>query len=558
MDTNYGKSFFDEYDVTDYKNRDYWYNFFDAVAAKLVDSFTPKTLLDAGCAMGYLVEALRKRGVEAYGIDISNYAIESAAPEVREFLNVQSITDPLPESFPKKFDMVISIEVLEHLFPEDGKKAIEALCSYTDTFLFTSTPDDIDDKNHLNVQQKEYWAKIFAENSFYRDLVQPVDFVAPWALLFRRKDNIADVIFNYEMVDRIDKTRANRPKAVNATVFFGIDGEYSADLTHEFTYYGSDFKSGRIQIPSNCTSIRLDTVEDAFSLVSELSVVTNNGLTLPKVTNAEYEKDGIYYFTVTDPQLYFDVSGAIWIEISAKIDIHRSFTDFAPLAKLVTLARAYEAGAEKYASLEKTLADTKAVLSAVSQDKDSLYNGYRDAVALKDSLEAEREILRANVDTLSKEHSALVVEYNRALELKSEAECGCERLSAEIAELSEKIKMYECSLTEKTALADKLEKELREKSRALEKAELVASSNDEELTNLRVELAKRQSVIDELERVYKIASTDARALTQERDRLTIELAGTRAMYENVAHSFFWKITKPARLMLDLIKKPFKK
>ena len=33
-----------------------------------------------GCATGYLVEALRERGIDAQGCDLSAYAIDHAAP----------------------------------------------------------------------------------------------------------------------------------------------------------------------------------------------------------------------------------------------------------------------------------------------------------------------------------------------------------------------------------------------------------------------------------------------------------------------------------------------
>ena len=61
-----------------YQRDNEWLNFFDGIAEKIVQEINPRTVLDAGCAMGFLVEGLRKRGVDAYGIDISEYAISQA------------------------------------------------------------------------------------------------------------------------------------------------------------------------------------------------------------------------------------------------------------------------------------------------------------------------------------------------------------------------------------------------------------------------------------------------------------------------------------------------
>ena len=45
-------------------------NFFDWIAERITRDINPKTVLDAGCAMGFLVEGLRARGVEAWGVDV--------------------------------------------------------------------------------------------------------------------------------------------------------------------------------------------------------------------------------------------------------------------------------------------------------------------------------------------------------------------------------------------------------------------------------------------------------------------------------------------------------
>lgn len=48
-----------------------WLAQFAGIADRIISDMQPRTVLDAGCAMGFLVEALRARGVEAWGIDIS-------------------------------------------------------------------------------------------------------------------------------------------------------------------------------------------------------------------------------------------------------------------------------------------------------------------------------------------------------------------------------------------------------------------------------------------------------------------------------------------------------
>ena len=57
-----------------------WSKFFHLVAEQIIEELHPLTFLDAGCALGFLVEQLRELGVDARGFDISEFAI-SSAPE---------------------------------------------------------------------------------------------------------------------------------------------------------------------------------------------------------------------------------------------------------------------------------------------------------------------------------------------------------------------------------------------------------------------------------------------------------------------------------------------
>ena len=85
--------------------------FFGGVADRIVQDLAPRSVLDAGCALGLLVESLRDRNVEAYGVDISEYAISQVRSDIAAFTWQGSITDPLP----RRYDLIVSIEVLEHL-----------------------------------------------------------------------------------------------------------------------------------------------------------------------------------------------------------------------------------------------------------------------------------------------------------------------------------------------------------------------------------------------------------------------------------------------------------
>lgn len=95
----YNELYYQNYDEIGYEKKEKWFPFFEMIADRIVKCFEPKTVLDVGCAYGYLVEALRNRGVEAYGIDVSAHAIQSVRSDLSEFVNAQSVVDALPDSF---------------------------------------------------------------------------------------------------------------------------------------------------------------------------------------------------------------------------------------------------------------------------------------------------------------------------------------------------------------------------------------------------------------------------------------------------------------------------
>src|ERR1700675_4264980 len=68
-----------------YERSEHWMRFFGTIADHIVKDIGPRTVLDAGCAMGFLVEALRDRGVDAFGIDISEYAISQVRSDIKPY-----------------------------------------------------------------------------------------------------------------------------------------------------------------------------------------------------------------------------------------------------------------------------------------------------------------------------------------------------------------------------------------------------------------------------------------------------------------------------------------
>src|SRR5262249_36728466 len=121
-----------------YTRTDEHLKMFGAMADRIVADIAPKTALDAGCAIGMLVEALRTRGADAQGIDLSTHAMSQVPEGVRPFCRQGSIADELGG----RYDLIVSIEVLEHMPAPDSEAAIANFCRHTDDVLFSSSPFD--------------------------------------------------------------------------------------------------------------------------------------------------------------------------------------------------------------------------------------------------------------------------------------------------------------------------------------------------------------------------------------------------------------------------------
>ena len=182
--------------------KDYFHNveimkFFDSVAMSIVNSIAPRTVLDVGCACGHLGRSLRKLGVEAYGVDYSEDALNAAHESIRPYLGRMMLPDRnLPDSFPRHYDLVVNIEVLEHMEQKMALESIKTLVSFGDTVLFSSTPWDTDEVTHLNLHPVSYWSLAFMREGYYPNLDFIPGYLSPQAVLFR-KDH-AGKTFNWE------------------------------------------------------------------------------------------------------------------------------------------------------------------------------------------------------------------------------------------------------------------------------------------------------------------------------------------------------------------------
>lgn len=187
-DETYYNDGFEEATSAPYGRHEPWLSFFSNIADEIVSQFRPSSFADIGCAYGLLVEALVDRGVDAYGFDVSTYAIAKGREDVKARLAVHNILDPIPLRSGKKYDFLTCVEVLEHIPADQVDIAIKNLCDSSDRILFSSSPDDFDEPTHFNVLPIKAWLKKFEENGYYPTPKGfKASYVAPQARIVEKK-----------------------------------------------------------------------------------------------------------------------------------------------------------------------------------------------------------------------------------------------------------------------------------------------------------------------------------------------------------------------------------
>lgn len=92
------------------------------------------TLLDVGCARGYLVKALRMRGVLASGYDTSEWAIQNADPEIRPYVSTCLNAQPMG------WDFITAKDVFEHIPLPELRQLVGKLIASTRKSLLAIVP----------------------------------------------------------------------------------------------------------------------------------------------------------------------------------------------------------------------------------------------------------------------------------------------------------------------------------------------------------------------------------------------------------------------------------
>ncbi|NKB42973.1 MAG: methyltransferase domain-containing protein [Alphaproteobacteria bacterium] len=143
-----------------------------AILGPLFQAFSPTSVLDVGCGHGAWLQVCRELGADTIqGVDGPWIETGSLAIPASQFM-AQALDAPL--DLGRSFDLVMSLEVAEHLPESAADTFVDSLIRHGDIVLFSAAVPFQGAKSHINEQWQTYWAVKFAERGFAAiDLIRP-------------------------------------------------------------------------------------------------------------------------------------------------------------------------------------------------------------------------------------------------------------------------------------------------------------------------------------------------------------------------------------------------
>lgn len=130
----------------------------------VLEQYAPESLVDVGCGTGTWLSVFKDYGItDVLGID-GNYVDRATLDVPAAEFQAHDLTEPL--QIGRQFDLVVSLEVGEHLPAASVETFVESLTQLGPVILFSAGIPFQGGTNHVNEQWPDYWANLFGTRGF--------------------------------------------------------------------------------------------------------------------------------------------------------------------------------------------------------------------------------------------------------------------------------------------------------------------------------------------------------------------------------------------------------
>jgi len=139
----------------------------------IIDMFKPNSVIDIGCGTGTWLKVFEENGIDnILGIDGAYVKKELIEIPLNKYIAV-NLEQPLKQY--EKFDLLLCLEVAEHLKIAREESFIKDLTLLSDNIIFSAALPNQGGQNHLNEQYPDFWIRIFNKYNYEAiDLIRPL------------------------------------------------------------------------------------------------------------------------------------------------------------------------------------------------------------------------------------------------------------------------------------------------------------------------------------------------------------------------------------------------
>jgi SAM-dependent methyltransferase len=145
----------------------------EAIVPLVMRLVGPRSVCDVGCGVGTWLSLFQQHGVETIlGIDGQHITSDALQFPPENFV-AHDLS--LPLNLTRRFDLVLSLEVAEHLPEASAGEFIKSLTAMAPVVMFSAAVPGQGGTGHINERWQDYWAQLFAEQGYIAiDAIRPL------------------------------------------------------------------------------------------------------------------------------------------------------------------------------------------------------------------------------------------------------------------------------------------------------------------------------------------------------------------------------------------------